>query len=62
MVTAKHFLPLYPEPDNTPFKDNGFREGDSATIIGWMKDNPELTEKGMMVEVQYPSFLTSEIQ
>ena len=53
---------MYPEPDNTPFKDNGFREGDSATIIGWMKDNPELTEKGMMVEVQYPSFLTSEIQ
>ena len=57
---TNHFLPLYPEPDNTPFKDNGFREGDSATIIGWMKDNPELTEKGMRVEVEYPSFLINE--
>ena len=32
------YLPLYPQPDQTPFKDNSFREGDSATIIGWIKD------------------------
>ena len=51
-------LPLYPQPDQTPFKDNGFREGDSATIIGWIKDYPELAGKILKLEVQYGGFLT----
>ena len=36
------FLPDYPHMDSTSrFKDNGYREGDSVTIIGWWKDMPE---------------------
>jgi thiol-disulfide isomerase/thioredoxin len=51
-------LPFYPQPDPTPFKDNGFREGDSATVIGWIKDHPELAGKSINLEVQYGGFLT----
>ena len=51
-------LPLYPQPDPTPFKDNGFREGDSATVIGWIKNHPELAGKSINLEVQYGGFLT----
>ena len=34
-------LPEYPMEDLTPFKDNGYRAGDTATIVGWLKDCPK---------------------
>ena len=41
-------LPDYPVKDNrVGFKDNGYRMGDSVTIIGWLKDMPaEALERG----------------
>ena len=41
-------LPDYPKKDlRTGFADNGYRDGDSVTIIGWLKDMPqEDWEKG----------------
>ena len=41
-------LPDYPIKDNrVGFKDNGYRMGDSVTIIGWLKDMPaEVLERG----------------
>ncbi|UKK53965.1 TlpA disulfide reductase family protein [Prevotella sp. E2-28] len=41
-------LPDYPKKDlRTGFVDNGYRDGDSVTIIGWLKDMPqEEWEKG----------------
>ena len=51
-------LSYYPQPDQTPFIDNGFREGDSATIIGWIKDNPESKGKTLTNEARYGGFLT----
>lgn len=38
-------LPLYPQAEQTPFADNGFREGDSAVLTGWLKDYPGLQGK-----------------
>lgn len=35
-------MPEYPTKDmESGFKDNGYREGDYVTIIGWLKDMPE---------------------
>lgn len=34
-------LPDYPAKEISPFKDNGYREGDTATLIGWLKDFPK---------------------
>lgn len=35
-------LPDYPKKDlRTGFTDNGYRDGDSVTIIGWLKDMPQ---------------------
>jgi hypothetical protein len=35
-------LPDYPKKDlRTGFADNGYRDGDSVTIIGWLKDMPQ---------------------
>ena len=41
-------LPDYPVKDNrVGFKDNGYRMGDSVTIIGWLKDMPaEALQRG----------------
>ena len=41
-------LPDYPKKDlRTGFADNGYRDGDSVTMIGWLKDMPqEEWEKG----------------
>ena len=41
-------LPDYPVKDNRiGIKDNGYRSGDSVTIIGWLKDMPaEALERG----------------
>ena len=46
IVTAA--LPDYPKKDlRTGFADNDYRDGDSVTIIGWLKDMPqEEWEKG----------------
>ena len=43
-ITART-LPLYPQADQTPFADNGFQEGDSAVLTGWLKDYPALQGK-----------------
>ena len=43
-ITART-LPLYPQTDQTPFADNGFREGDSAVLTGWLKNYPALQGK-----------------
>jgi hypothetical protein len=53
-------LPLYPQPDQTPFIDNGFREGDSATLIGWIKDYPILKGENRKLKVYYRGFITGE--
>ncbi len=41
-------LPDYPVKDNrVGFKDNGYRMGDSVTIVGWLKDMPaEALQRG----------------
>ncbi len=40
IITGKS-LPAYPQYDpKTGFKDTGYREGDSVTIMGWWKDMP----------------------
>ena len=39
LVTTE-YLPEYPTKDLTQFKDNGYRTGDTATIVGWLKDCP----------------------
>ena len=41
-------LPDYPIKDNrVGFKDNGYRMGDSVTIVGWLKDRPaEALQRG----------------
>ena len=56
-------LPDYPTKDLTPFKDNGYREGDTATIVGWLKDCPKkvldknrkftVTAMGLFMNFQY---------
>lgn len=53
-------LPLYPQPDQTPFIDNGFREGDSATLIGWIKDYPILKGENRKLKVYYRGFITGK--
>ena len=41
LITAAA-LPEYPKKDlRTGFADNGYRDGDSVTIIGWLKDMPQ---------------------
>ena len=38
-------LPDYPTKDDTPYRDYGLRMGDSATVVGWMVNRPELIAK-----------------
>ena len=59
LITTR-MLPLYPQPDQTPFIDNGFREGDSATLIGWIKDYPILKGENRKLKVYYRGFITGE--
>ena len=40
-IIAKDVLPDYPMPDNTPFKDNHFKTGDSVTIHGIIRNIPK---------------------
>ena len=55
-------LPDYPTRDERQgFKDNGYRMGDSVTIVGWLKDMPaEAWEKGKEFEVAIMNILTDE--
>ena len=55
-------LPDYPARDNRQgFKDNGYRMGDSVTIVGWLKDMPdEAWERGKEFEVAIMNILTDE--
>ena len=55
-------LPDYPiRDDRQGFKDNGYRMGDSVTIVGWLKDMPtEAWERGKEFEVAIMNILTDE--
>ena len=50
-------LSYYPQLDQTPFIDNGFQEGDSATIIGWIKDYPESKGNSLAFEARFGGFV-----
>lgn len=51
LITSKT-LPNYPTKDLAPFKDNGYREGDTATIVGWLKDLPkEVLDRNRKFEI-----------
>ena len=55
-------LPDYPTRDDRQgFKDNGYRIGDSVTIVGWLKDmSAEAWERGKEFEVAIMNILTDE--
>ena len=56
-------LPDYPiKETRTGFVDNGYKAGDSVTIIGWMKDMPEEVWKrnGREFEVSIKNILNDE--
>ena len=55
-------LPDYPKKDlRKGFTDNGYRDGDSVTIIGWLKDMPpEEWQKGGEFRVSWNSIITDE--
>ena len=55
-------LPDYPTRDERQdFKDNGYRMGDSVTIVGWLKDmSAEAWERGKEFEVAIMNILTDE--
>ena len=57
-------LPDYPTRDDRQgFKDNGYRMGDSVTIVGWLKDMPAealTAERGKEFEVAIMNILTDE--
>ena len=55
-------LPDYPTRDDRQgFKDNGYRMGDSVTIVGWLKDMPvEAWERGKDFKVAIMNILTDE--
>ena len=54
-------LPNYPTKDLTPFKDNGYQAGDTATLIGWLKGFPkEVLDKKREYEISVYSIITQE--
>lgn len=57
-------LPDYPTRDLRPdFKDNGYQAGDSATIVGWIKDFPALAKSAQAdgsFEVFIENFVSDE--
>jgi thiol-disulfide isomerase/thioredoxin len=55
-------LPDYPKKDlRTGFADNGYRDGDSVTIIGWLKDMPqEEWEKGRELGISWNCIVKDE--
>ena len=45
-------LPDYPtRDDRSGFKDNGYRMGDSVTIVGWLKDIPQRKKAKIIEEI-----------
>ena len=45
-------LPDYPKRDRRQgFKDNGYRMGDSVTIVGWLKDIPQRKKAEIIEEI-----------
>ena len=57
-------LPDYPTKDTRKgFVDNGYREGDSVTIVGWLKDMPEQARKRSdEFEVRFSHFITDKTE
>ena len=54
-------LPDYPTKDWSTFKDNGYREGDTVTFVGWLKDLPkEVLDKKRQFEIEFYSIYTKE--
>ena len=55
-------LPDYPTKDlRTGFADNGYRDGDSVTIVGWLKDMPqEEWQKSHEFGLSWNSIITDE--
>ena len=55
-------LPDYPKKDlRTGFTDNGYRDGDRVTIIGWLKEMPQDEwQKGGEFRVSWNSIITDE--
>lgn len=61
-VITTPYLPDYPTRDErTCFKDNGYRSGDSVTVVGWIKNmTPEMQNEGggKYVDVAIMNFVT----
>ncbi len=57
-------LPDYPQKDERKgIKDNGYREGESVTLTGWMKDMPkEEWEKSGEFGISYSNILNGEYE
>ena len=54
-------LPNYPTKDLTPFKDNGYRAGDTVTFVGWLKDLPkEILDRNRKYVITTYSIFTRE--
>ena len=54
-------LPNYPTKDLTPFKDNGYRAGDTVTFIGWLKNFPkQVLDRNRKYEISVSSIITKE--
>lgn len=55
-------LPDYPQKDNREdFVDNDFADGDSVTIVGWLKDMPQNERKvGKEFEIAFNNIFTRE--
>ena len=60
LITSE-MLPDYPTKDWSTFKDNGYREGDTVTFVGWLKDLPkEVLDKKRLFEIDLYSIYTKE--
>ena len=61
-IITTPYLPDYPSRDErTSFKDNGYRSGDSVTVVGWIKNmTPEMQNEGggKYVDVAIMNFVT----
>ena len=55
-------LPDYPQKDNREdFVDNDFADGDSVTIVGWLKDMPQYEwNAGRKFKIRFDNIFTSE--
>ncbi len=63
-VITTPYLPDYPSRDErTCFKDNGYRSGDSVTVVGWIKNmTPEMLNEGggKFADIDIENFITDE--